>query len=169
MEYVEQSIGEKRCTDKYFHKTQHRRWLMLLTTSKTELNTCHNDAHVPNFEQPKCCINASPQCVVHEKMQYLKTIARAGFEREIPVRFWSTRTGKQATSGRGRTIRSYLQEHVVIGFNSFCYDIPLVKAHPLDTYFCLVLLNQDKRSEGCGTQKSRMSYQVVICEYVLLW
>ena len=74
---------------------------------------------------------------------------------------------KQHQAVKGRFV-SYLQEHVVIGFNSSCYDIPLVKAHPLDTCFCLVLLNQDKRSEGCGTQKSRMSYQVVICEYVLL-
>ena len=27
---------------------------------------------------------------------------------------------------------SYLQEHIVIGFNSSCYDIPLVKAYLLE-------------------------------------
>ena len=39
-----------------------------------------NDAHVPNFEQPKCVVNTSPQCLVHDKMQYLETIAKAAFE-----------------------------------------------------------------------------------------
>jgi len=35
---------------------------------------------VPNFEQPKCFINASAQGLVHDKMQYLETIANADFE-----------------------------------------------------------------------------------------
>ena len=39
-----------------------------------------NDAHVPNFEQLKCFTNASPQRLVHDKMQYLETIADAAFE-----------------------------------------------------------------------------------------
>jgi len=50
------------------------------TTGKTMLNArCNrsNDAHVPNFEQPKCFTNASPQRLVHDKMQYLETIADA--------------------------------------------------------------------------------------------
>jgi len=38
------------------------------------------DAHVPNFEQPKCFTNASPQRLFHDKMQYLETIADAAFE-----------------------------------------------------------------------------------------
>jgi len=32
---------------------------------------------------------------------------------------------------KGRLV-SYLQEHIVIGFNSSCYDIPLVKAYLLE-------------------------------------
>ena len=39
-----------------------------------------NDAHVPNFEQLKCFTNASPQRLVHNKMQYLETMADAAFE-----------------------------------------------------------------------------------------
>jgi len=39
-----------------------------------------NDAHVPNFEQLKCFTNASPQLLVHDKMQYLETMADAAFE-----------------------------------------------------------------------------------------
>jgi len=35
---------------------------------------------VPNFEQPKCFIYTSPQRLVHDKMQYLETIADAAFE-----------------------------------------------------------------------------------------
>ena len=55
------------------------------------------------------------------------------FEREIPVHFWSTGTGKQAALCCERTIRLlYLHEHIVVGFNSSCYNIPLVKAHLLE-------------------------------------
>ena len=88
------------------------------------------------------------------------------FERQIPVRFWSTRTEKQATSGRERTIR-------LLPTRVCCYRVRLVLLWTLilhrwkrtcwDTCFCSVLLKQDKRSEGYGTQKSRMSQQVVIC------
>jgi len=35
---------------------------------------------VPNFEQPKCFINASSQRQVHDKMQYIERIADAAFE-----------------------------------------------------------------------------------------
>ena len=51
----------------------------------------------------------------------------------------------------------YLQEHVVVDFNSSCYDIHWRKHTCWNTCFCLVLLKQDKRSEGYGAQKSRMS------------
>jgi len=37
-----------------------------------------------------------------------------------------------------------------------------------NTCFCLVWLKQDKGSEGHVTQRSRMSCQVIICEYVLI-
>jgi len=37
-------------------------------------------SNVSNFEQPKCFINASPQQLVHDKMQYLETIADVAFE-----------------------------------------------------------------------------------------
>jgi len=40
----------------------------------------HNDARVPNFEQPKCFTNASPQRLVHEKVQYFETVADAAFD-----------------------------------------------------------------------------------------
>jgi len=41
------------------------------------VSVCSN---VPNFEQPKCFINTSPQRLVLDKMQYLETIADAAFE-----------------------------------------------------------------------------------------
>jgi len=44
------------------------------------LQPLQSDAHVPNFEQPKCFTNASPQRLFHDKMQYLETIADAAFE-----------------------------------------------------------------------------------------
>ena len=65
---------------------------------------------------------------------------------------------------KGRFV-SYLQEQVVVGFNSSCYDIHWRKRTCWNICFCLVLLKQDKRSEGYGKQKSRMSWQNVI----LLW
>jgi len=39
-----------------------------------------NDAHVPNFEQPKCFTNVHPQRLGHDKMQHLETTADAAFE-----------------------------------------------------------------------------------------
>jgi len=48
--------------------------------AERSLQPLQNDAHVPNFEQPKCFTNASPQRLVHDKMQYLETIADAAFE-----------------------------------------------------------------------------------------
>jgi len=60
----------------------------------------------------------------------------------------------QAVKGR---FVSYLQGHVVIGFNSSCHDIHWRKRTCLDACFCFVLLKRDKRSEGYGTQKIIMS------------
>jgi len=39
-----------------------------------------NDGTLPNFEQPKYNINTNPQCLVHDKMQYIGIIANAAFE-----------------------------------------------------------------------------------------
>jgi len=39
------------------------------------LQPLQNDARVPNFEQPKCFTNASPQRLVHDKTQYVETDA----------------------------------------------------------------------------------------------
>jgi len=39
-----------------------------------------NDAHVPNFEQPKCFVNGRSQRLVHDKMQYLEITTDAAFE-----------------------------------------------------------------------------------------
>jgi len=43
----------------------------------SSVSICSN---IPNFEQPKCFINSSPQQLVHDKMQYLETIADAAFK-----------------------------------------------------------------------------------------
>jgi len=43
----------------------------------------------------------------------------------------SNRKNKQHQAVKGRFV-SYPQEHIVIGINSSCYDIPLVKAHLLE-------------------------------------
>jgi len=63
---------------------------------------------------------------------------------------------KQHQAVKGRFV-SYLQEHVVDGFNSSCYDIHWWKRTCWNICLCLVLLKHDKRSEGYGAQKSRMS------------
>jgi len=81
---------------------------------------------VPNFEQPKCFANARPQRLVHDKMQYLETTADAAFEiLKDKFQYVSAQlklNSKQHQALKGRFV-SYLQEHVVVGFNSSCYDI----------------------------------------------
>jgi len=103
---------------------------------------------VPNFEQPKCFINASAQRQVHGKMQYLNRIASAAFE-ILKEKFQyvsdQLELNSIATSGRERT---YLQEHVVIGLNSSCYDIHWRKRTCWDTCFCLVMLNRINGHKG---------------------
>jgi len=70
------------------------------------------------------------------------------FERSIPVRFWSTRTEKQATSGRERTIR-------LLPARARCYRLQLVllrysleKAHLLKYLFLFGFVKTG--SEGYG-------------------
>ena len=48
-------------TDKWQNRAERSLWPL------------QNNAHVPNFEQPKCFVNARPQRLVHDKMQYLET------------------------------------------------------------------------------------------------
>jgi len=68
-------------------------------------------------------------------MQYLETIADAAFEiwkekfQYVFDQFEPESEQHQAVKGR---FVSYLQEHIVIGFNLSSYDIPLVKAHLLE-------------------------------------
>jgi len=93
---------------------------------------------VPDFEQPKRFTNDSPQRLVHDKMQYLETIADAAFE-ILKDKFQYVfdqleLENKQHQAMKGRFV-SYLQEHVVTCFNSSCYDIRLVKAHLLEYFF----------------------------------
>ena len=92
-------------------------------------------------------------------MQYLERIADAAFQiLKEKFQYDSDQlelNSKQHQAVKGRFV-SYLQELVVIAFNSSCYDIHWRKRTCCDTCFCLVLLKQDKRSEGNGTQKSRM-------------
>jgi len=95
--------------------------------NRAERSLCplQNDPHMPNFEQLKCFTNASAQCVVRNKMQYLEKTADAAFE------IWKEKfqyvsdqlelNSKQHLAVKGRFV-SYLQEHVAIGFNSSCYD-----------------------------------------------
>jgi len=96
------------------------------------VSVCSN---VANFEQSKCFINTSPQRLVHDKMQYLETIADAAFEilkenfQYVFDQLEPENKQHQAVKGR---FASYLQEHIVISFNSSSYDIPLVKAHLLE-------------------------------------
>ena len=96
------------------------------------VSVCSN---VSNFEQPKCFINTSPQRLVHDKTQYLETFADAAFEvlKEKCQYIFDQleQEKKQHQAVKGRFI-SYLQDHIVIGFNSSSYDIPLVKAHLLE-------------------------------------
>jgi len=68
-------------------------------------------------------------------MQHLETIVDAVFE-ILKEKFQYVfdhlePENKQHIAMKGRFV-SYLQEHIFIGFNSSCYDIPLVKAHLLE-------------------------------------
>jgi len=85
-----------------------------------------NVAHVPNFEQPKCFTNTRPQRLVRDKMQNLETTVDAAFEiLKEKIQYVSDQlelNSKQHQAVKGRYV-SYLQEHVVVGFNSSCYDI----------------------------------------------
>ena len=101
-----------------------------------------------------------PTAPSSRKMQYLETTVYAAFEiLKEKFQYVSDQlelNSKQHQAMKGRFV-SYLLQHVVIGFNSSCYDIHWRKRTCWDTCFCLVLLQRDKRSEGYGTQKSRMS------------
>jgi len=115
---------------------------------------------VPNFEQPKCFINASSQRQVHDKKQYLERIAYAPFEilkekfQYVSDQFELNSKQHQAVKGQ---FVSYLQEHV-LSVSTRLVTISTAGSAPAGILvFCLVLLNQDKLSEGNGTQKSRMS------------
>jgi len=96
-----------------------------------------------NFEQPKCFTNANPKRLVDHKMPYIKIIADAAFE-TLKEKFQCVSDqlelkSKQHQAVKGRFV-SYLEEHVVIGFNSSCYDIHWRKRTCWITCFCLVLL-----------------------------
>ena len=108
--------------------------------AERSLQPLQNDGHVHNFEQPKYFRNASPQSLVHDKMQYPETIADAVFEiLKEKFRYVFDRLepkNKQHQTVKGRFV-SYLQEHIVIGFNSSCYDIPPVKPHLMEYLFLL--------------------------------
>ena len=71
-------------------------------------------------------------------MLYLETTADAAFEiLKHKFQYVSDQlelNSKQHQAVKGRFV-SYLQEHVVVGFNSSCYNIPLVKAHLLEYLF----------------------------------
>ena len=85
-----------------------------------------NDAHVPNFEQPKCFTNVHPQRLGYSKMQYLETTVDVAFEiLKDKFQYVSDQlelNSKQHQAVKGRFV-SYLQEQVVVGFNSSCYVI----------------------------------------------
>jgi len=124
------------------------------------LQPLHNNEHVPNFEKPKCFINPSSQRQVHDKMQYLERIADAAFE-IVKKKFQYVSdqlelNSKQHQAMEGQFI-SYLQEHVLSVSTSLVTIFTGGSAPAGILVFCLVLLKQDKRSEGNGTQKSRMS------------
>ena len=78
--------------------------------------TIGNDAHVPNFEQRKCFINASSQRQVHDKMQYFERIVDAAFEiLKETFQYVSDQlelNSKQYQAVKGQFV-SYLQEHVL--------------------------------------------------------
>jgi len=82
-----------------------------------------NDAHVPNFEQPKCFINASSQLQIHDKTQYLERTVDAAFEM-LKEKFQYVSDQLELNSKKHQAVKeqfvSYLQEHVL---SVSCYDI----------------------------------------------
>jgi len=137
---------------------------MLPTTSKTELNAqlwpLQNDAHVPNLNNRNVLQTSTHSALGHDKMQYLETTADAACE-ILKDKFQHVSDQLELNSKQHQAVKerfvSYLQEHVVAGFSWSSYDIHWRKRTCWNTCFCLVLLKHDKRSEGYGTQKSRMS------------
>jgi len=71
------------------------------------------------------------------------------------IRFESTRTEKQATSDRERTIRFLPGRALVIGFNSSCYDIPLVKAKLLEYLFLFGFVKTGQTVRGAWYAEER--------------
>ena len=103
---------------------------MLPTTSETELNAhcdrCRTMHTCPTLNNRNVFTNVHPQRLGHNKMQYLETTADAACEMlKDKFQYVSDQlelSSKQHQAVKGRFV-SYLQEHVVIGFNSSCYDI----------------------------------------------
>jgi len=103
----------------------------------------HNDAHVPNFEQPKCFINGGSQRQVHDKMQYLERIVDAAFEiLKEKFQYVSDQlelNSKQHQAVKGQFV-SYLQEHV-LSVSTRLVTISTGGSAPAGILvFCLVLL-----------------------------
>jgi len=98
---------------------------------------------VPNFEQPKCFVNASSQRQVHDKMQYLERIADAAFEiLKEKFQYVSDQlelNSKQHQAVKGQFV-SYLQEHV-LSVSTRLVTISTGGSAPAGILvFCLVLL-----------------------------
>jgi len=97
-----------------------------------------NDAHVPNFKQPSCFTSASPQRLVHNKMQYLETINDVAFEifkEKFQYVFDQLERQNQATSGCGRAIRLLPARARCCRFQLVLLRYSLVKAHLLKYLF----------------------------------
>ena len=140
--------------------------------AERSLQPLQNDAHVPMQPLQKRCTRSQLWTTeMFYKRQPTSPSSRQNavfrkncrccfwdFESEIPVRFWSTRAGKQATSGRERTIRFLLLARARCCRSQLVLSRYSLGKHTCwNTCFCLVLLKQDERSRGYGAQKSRIS------------
>jgi len=105
-------------------------------------------------------MNASSQRHVHDKMQYLERIADAAFE-TLKEKFQYVSDQLELNSKQHQAVKgqfvSCLQEHVLSVSTRLVTTFTGGSAPVGMLVFCLVSLKQDKRSEGNGTQKSRMS------------
>jgi len=84
-------------------------------------------------------------------MQYLETTADDAFQ-ILKDKFQYVFDELQPKNKQHQTVKgrflSYLQEYVVIGFNSSCYDTPQVKAHLMEYLLMFGLVETGQRVRG---------------------
>jgi len=93
-------------------------------------------------------------------MQYLETTADDAFQ-ILKDKFQYVFDELQPKNKQHQTVKgrflSYLQEYVVIGFNSSCYDIPQVKAHLMEYLLMFGLVETGQRGAWYAEEQNELA------------